>query len=113
MTPGRPRKYHSELERKTAKKEQARKWRLKHRRTQLLQSSEDGLRALIQQYQAKKQSRTRKPTALSNEQKRELAAARSLSGWSYRGKTPRPSLRRFGPTRGSQATDYLVKGPSR
>ena len=74
MTPGRPRKYHSELERKTAKKEQARKWRLKHSRTQSLQSSDDGLRAVIQQYLATKQRRTRKPTALTNDQKRELAA---------------------------------------
>jgi hypothetical protein len=73
--PGRPRKYHGDLERKTAKKEQARNWRLKHPRAKQLHQSEDGLKAAVQQYLAQKQRRKRNPTPLTNKQKRELAAA--------------------------------------
>jgi hypothetical protein len=71
MRTGRPCKYNSDLERKTAKKELAKRRRLAKRKAAQL----DRIGAGIRQYFSQKQRRKRNPTGLTNKQKRELAAA--------------------------------------
>ncbi len=78
--PGRPRKYHSDLERKTAKKEQAREWRLRKRRAVTMDKVDGGLKAGIRQYLAQKRRRSRPRALLTNEQRRRLAQALICAG---------------------------------
>jgi hypothetical protein len=74
MTPrGRPRKYHSREERAEAKKEQARLRREAGRRRERLDKFESRMRAYFAQMEAEKGRRSRNPTGLSYQQKRELA----------------------------------------
>lgn len=71
MRAGRPRKYHSELERKRAKREQVKRWRLARARDK----SESGLEAAIGQHVAQKRWRRQPRYLLKNEEKRRLAEA--------------------------------------
>lgn len=79
ITPGRPRKYKSEEERRIARKEQARARRREQdweqRQYRRAGPMDNGLKALIGQVEAQKQRRKRNPTGLTNKQKRELAHA--------------------------------------
>src|SRR5260221_2802908 len=73
--PGRPRKYHSDLERKTAKKEQAREWRLRQRRAVTKGKVGGGLKTGIKQYLAPKRPPSRPRALFANEPKRRMAQA--------------------------------------